>query len=80
MTKKKKRKGNAREKRRKRDMSFGIEIAMAVMGLWALYLRPMVMRFAGEIAEVMGYAIYQILRGRPSFAFSTYLPYSSSFL
>ncbi|KAL4619531.1 hypothetical protein ACB092_06G086000 [Castanea dentata] len=46
-------------------MSFGIEIAMAVMGLWALYLRPMVMRFAGEMAEVMGYAIYHLLRGPP---------------
>jgi hypothetical protein len=61
-------------------MSLGAEIVMAVVGLWAVYLLPMVMRYAGEMAEVMGYAMHRIMRGRPSFAFSTYLPYSSSFL
>jgi hypothetical protein len=61
-------------------MSLGAEIVMAVVGLWAVFLRPMVMRYAAEMAEVMGYAIHRIMRGTPSFAFSSYLPYSASFL
>ncbi|KAG2681969.1 hypothetical protein I3760_11G168300 [Carya illinoinensis] len=70
---------NCVEEKRKK-MSLGVEIAMAVVGLWAVYLRPMLMRYAGELTEVMGYAIFRIMRGTPSFAFSAYLPYSSSFL
>ncbi|GKV15898.1 hypothetical protein SLEP1_g26634 [Rubroshorea leprosula] len=56
------------------------ELTMAVMGLWAVGLRPLIMRFAGEMVEVMGEAIHRILSGRPSFSLSTYLPYSGSFL
>ncbi len=61
-------------------MSLGAEIVLAAIGLWAVFLRPWLMRFAGEMVEVLGYAINRIMRGRPSVAFSTYLPYSSSFL
>ncbi|EEF30357.1 conserved hypothetical protein [Ricinus communis] len=61
-------------------MSTGAEIAMAVVGLWAVTLRPLVMRFAGEMVEVMGCAMLRIFRGSPSSAISAYLPYSSSFL
>lgn len=68
------------EKIEARGMSLGVEIVMAVVGLWAVYLRPMLMRYGGEMAEVMGYALHLIMRGRPSFTFSTYLPYSASFL
>ncbi|KAI6687334.1 hypothetical protein NL676_024162 [Syzygium grande] len=38
-------------------MSLGGEILMAVVGLWAVYLRPRIMRYAGEMIEVMGYAV-----------------------
>lgn len=61
-------------------MSLGAELLLAVVGLWAVFLRPLLMRYAGEMVEVMGYAINRIMRGRPSFALSTYLPYSHSFL
>jgi hypothetical protein len=64
----------------KQGMCSGAEIVIALLGLWAVYLRPKMMRYAGEMAEVMGYAAYQIMRGRPSLAFSSYLPYSASFL
>ncbi|KAI8012226.1 hypothetical protein LOK49_LG06G00699 [Camellia lanceoleosa] len=66
-----------REEMQKREM---MEIAMAMVGLWAVWLRPMMMRYAGEMMEVMGYAMYRIMRGRPSFELSTYLPLSTSFL
>jgi hypothetical protein len=69
-------KGNARE----RKMSLGVEIVMAVVGLWAFVLRPLAMRYAGEMVEVIGYALWQMMRGRPSLSLSTYLPYSNSFL
>ncbi|KAF5930160.1 hypothetical protein HYC85_031033 [Camellia sinensis] len=62
-------------------MSLGVEIVvMAVLGLWGVYLRPLMMRYAGEMMEVMGYAMHRIITGRPSLALSTYLPYSASFL
>jgi hypothetical protein len=61
-------------------MSLGVEIAVAVVGLWAVFLRPLIIRYAGEMMEVMGYALHGILRGRPSYSLSTYLPYSDSFL
>ncbi|GMP65725.1 hypothetical protein CsSME_00026404 [Camellia sinensis var. sinensis] len=62
-------------------MSLGVEIVvMAVLGLWGVYLRPLMMRYAGEMMEVMGYAMHGIITGRPSLALSTYLPYSASFL
>ncbi|KAI3441551.1 uncharacterized protein J3R85_002142 [Psidium guajava] len=53
-------------------MSLGGEILMAVVGLWAVYLRPRIMRYAGEMIEVMGYAVSRIIRGRASFVFSSY--------
>lgn len=57
------------------------EIIMAVVGLWGVYLRPLLMRYAGEMAEVMGHAMHRIVSGRPSsFVSSTYLPYSFYFL
>lgn len=62
-------KGNAR--------SLGVEIVMAVVGLWAFVLRPLAMRYAGEMVEVIGYALWQMMRGRPSLSLSTY---SNSFL
>ncbi|KAI8557766.1 hypothetical protein RHMOL_Rhmol04G0035300 [Rhododendron molle] len=62
-------------------ISCGAEIiVMAVVGLWAVGLRPSMMRFAGEMMEVMGCAVYRIIRGRPSSVLSSYLPYSSAFL
>ncbi|KAJ6886894.1 hypothetical protein NC651_027289 [Populus alba x Populus x berolinensis] len=61
-------------------MSLGAEIVMAVVGLWAFVLRPLTMRYAGEMVEVMGYALWQMITGRPSVSLSTYLPYSNSFL
>ncbi|KAJ6332916.1 hypothetical protein OIU77_008880 [Salix suchowensis] len=61
-------------------MSLGVEIVMAVVGLWALFLRPLTVRYAAEMVEVMGYAVSQMMRGRPSASLSTYLPYSDSFL
>ena len=39
---------------------------MAVVGLWGVYLRPLLMRYAGEMAEVMGHAMHRIVSGRPS--------------
>lgn len=47
-------------------MGLGAEIIMAVVGLWGVYLRPLLMRYAGEMAEVMGHAMHRIVRGRPS--------------
>ncbi|KAH7843000.1 hypothetical protein Vadar_011562 [Vaccinium darrowii] len=35
-------------------MSLGVEIVMAVVGLWAAGLRPLMMQYAGEMMEVMG--------------------------
>ncbi|CDP05881.1 unnamed protein product [Coffea canephora] len=61
-------------------MSLGAEIVMAVVGLWATSLRPLTMRFAAEMVEVLGRAIYRICRGNPSYSPSSYLPYSTSFL
>ncbi|PSR95678.1 Protein anachronism like [Actinidia chinensis var. chinensis] len=61
-------------------MGLGAEIVMAVIGLWAVCLRPLVLRFAGEMMEVIGYAMHRIMRGRPSLVLSTYLPHSASFL
>ncbi|DAD49403.1 TPA_asm: hypothetical protein HUJ06_000165 [Nelumbo nucifera] len=70
-----------RERERGRGpMSLGGAILIAVVGLWGLFLRPLLMRYASEMAEVMGYAMHRLVRGRPSFALSTYLPYSASFL
>ena len=50
-------------------MSLGIEIVMAVAGLWAVFLRPLMIRYAAEMIEVMGYAVHRILTG-------TLLPFS----
>lgn len=47
-------------------MGLGAEIIMAVVGLWGVYLRPLLMRYAGEMAEVMRHAMHRIVRGRPS--------------
>lgn len=69
--------GNAREGK----MSLGCgEILLAAFGLWGVYIRPLLMRYAGELVEVMGNAFSRMFRGRPSSDLSTYLPYSASFL
>ena len=59
-------------------MSLGIEIVMAVAGLWAVFLRPLMIRYAAEMIEVMGYAVHRILTGTPSSVFSSYLPNSGT--
>lgn len=45
-------------------MGFGAEVVMALVGLWGLFLRPIMFRHATQMVEVMGYAILQIVRGR----------------
>ncbi|XXG71733.1 hypothetical protein AAC387_Pa07g0992 [Persea americana] len=64
----------------KGKMSLGAEILLAAFGLWGVFIRPLLMRYAGELAEVMCRAMYRIVRGRPSVVPATYLPYSASFL
>ena len=59
-------------------MSLGIEIVMAVVGLWAVFLRPLMIRYAAEMIEVMGVSVHRILTGRSSSVFSTDLPYSGT--
>lgn len=54
-------------------MGLGAEIIMAVVGLWGVYLRPLLMRYAGDMAEVMGHAMHRIVRARPSFVNFLYL-------
>lgn len=44
-------------------MSLGGELIMAVVGLWAVYLRPRIMRYVGEMFGVVGYAVSRIIRG-----------------
>ncbi|KAL3612473.1 hypothetical protein D5086_003493 [Populus alba] len=34
-------------------MSLGVEIAVAVVGLWAVFLRPLIIRYAGEMMEIL---------------------------
>lgn len=61
-------------------MSLGAEtVVMAVAGLWAVFLRPAMIRYAAEMIEVVGYAVHRILtRRRPSSILSTSLPYSGA--
>lgn len=56
------------------EMSLGGEIVMAVVGLWAVYLRPSLIRYAVEMLQVLRNAIIRFFRAMPSFSFSTYLP------
>lgn len=62
------------------NMGFGAEMAMALVGLRGIFVRPMMLRYAAEMAEVMGYAILRFVRGSPPLVLSCGLPYSSSFL
>ncbi|KAK2639143.1 hypothetical protein Ddye_026938 [Dipteronia dyeriana] len=39
-------------------MILGADIVMVVVGLWAVYLRPWMMRFAGEMVEVVSCALH----------------------
>ncbi|KAE9592921.1 hypothetical protein Lalb_Chr19g0134311 [Lupinus albus] len=48
-------------------MGFGTEALIAVLGLWGVFVRPMMFRYVAEIVELMGHNIFQIIRGtRPS--------------
>ncbi|CAN6453472.1 unnamed protein product [Victoria cruziana] len=62
------------------EMGFGTEVLMAVVGLWGLFLRPWLVRFAAEMVDVLQDALRRTLSGRPFVIFSTYLPHSSSLL
>lgn len=62
-------------------MSIGSAIAMGVAGLWAVYLRSSMIRFAGEMMEILGYAFRRMWIGMPSsLSPSAYLPYTTHFL
>ncbi|PRQ31366.1 hypothetical protein RchiOBHm_Chr5g0034691 [Rosa chinensis] len=45
-------------------MGLGAEVAAAIVGLWALCLRPMLIKYAGEMAEALGNHIGRIIRSR----------------
>ncbi|XVE50338.1 hypothetical protein DITRI_Ditri01bG0154300 [Diplodiscus trichospermus] len=54
---------------------------MAVAGLWAVFLRPMLIRYAADMIGAMGYSVHRILTRsirRSSSVFSTNLPYSGT--
>lgn len=74
-------------------MGLGVETLamMAVAGLWGMWLRPLLMRFAAEMLTLFGRSMRQIFRGTttttvtstatssmPFLLHST--PYSNSFL
>ncbi|XP_058002236.1 beta-glucosidase 18-like [Hevea brasiliensis] len=44
-------------------VSLGTEIVLAVVGLWAMFVRPEVLRFAEEMMQVMASSICQFIRG-----------------
>lgn len=52
------------------DMSLGAEILLAIVGLWGVFLRPKMLRYAAEMAC----GIYRIVTQTPSFRLSNYIP------
>jgi len=50
------------------------EIVMVVIGLWGVFLRPMMFQYAAEMGVVIGCAIYNLRRERPSSILSNFLP------
>ncbi|KAI9093402.1 hypothetical protein K1719_027416 [Acacia pycnantha] len=43
-------------------MGFGAEVVIAMAGLWGVFLRPIVLRYAAEITEFLRAATRRILR------------------
>ncbi|KAE9621641.1 hypothetical protein Lalb_Chr01g0016921 [Lupinus albus] len=58
-------------------MSFMVEIGMALIGLWGIFVRPMLFQCVIEMGETLKCVIYRIIiRGRPSWIHHNYPPYS----
>lgn len=48
--------------RKTQMMSLGTEIVLAVVGLWAMFVRPEVLKFAGEmLMQVMASSIWRLI-------------------
>ncbi|KAL2331463.1 hypothetical protein Fmac_019044 [Flemingia macrophylla] len=51
------------------------EMMVAVIGLWGVFVRPLMFQYAAEMGVVMGGAIYRLMRPeRPSSILSNYVP------
>ncbi|KAH1103786.1 hypothetical protein GYH30_037608 [Glycine max] len=48
------------------------EMVMVVIGLWGVFLRPMMFQHAAEMGVVIGCTIYGLIRERPSWILSNY--------
>jgi len=56
-------------------MSLGAELVIAFVGLWGVFMRPIMFQYALRMGEVMICTIHQIIREWNSLVLTNYISY-----